>query len=73
MTVTIMSETLDTKSHRMEEHDIETGIADALQRHVTRHVVPPPTISHRRLTFEHARPRWFREMAAEAIGVFFLV
>lgn len=68
-----MGEKFEGKVHRLEEHDIETGIADALQKHITRHVVPPPTISQRRLTLEHMRPRWLREMAAEAIGVFIFV
>ncbi|KAJ9612581.1 hypothetical protein H2200_004178 [Cladophialophora chaetospira] len=64
---------MEDKAHRLERHDIETGIADALQKHITRHVVPPPTISQRRLSFEHKRPRWFMEMTAEAIGVFLFV
>lgn len=35
--------------------------------------VAPKPVSQKKLNFEHARPRWFREMAAEAIGVFFYV
>ncbi|KAH8807809.1 aquaporin-like protein [Xylogone sp. PMI_703] len=54
-------------------HDIETGIANALQRHITRHVVPPPQISQKRLDFEQRRPMWIREMVAEALEVFIFV
>jgi hypothetical protein len=56
---------------RLQEHDIELGVADVLQRHVTRHVAGAKPISQRRLNFEHRRPRWLREMIAEATGVFF--
>jgi glycerol uptake facilitator-like aquaporin len=52
---------------------MELGVTDAVQRHVTRHVIPPKPVSERKLIFEHARPRWLREMAAEATGVFFYV
>jgi len=58
---------------RLHTNDLEIGITEAVQRHVTRHVVPPKPISQRKLTFEHRRPRWLREMAAEATGVFFYV
>ncbi|KAN0119601.1 aquaporin-like protein [Hyaloscypha variabilis] len=58
---------------RLRTHDMEIGITDAVQRHVQRHVVAPKPVTQRRLDFEHARPRWFREMAAEALGVFFYV
>lgn len=30
-------------------------------------------MSQRKLDFEHSRPRWLREMAGEATGVFFYV
>jgi hypothetical protein len=59
--------------HRMHTGDMEIGVTEAVQRHVTRHIVPPKPVSQRKLDFEHARPRWIREMAAEALGVFFYV
>lgn len=52
---------------------MEIGVTDAVQRHVQRHVVAPKPVSQRKLDFEHSRPRWMREMAAEALGVFFYV
>ena len=58
---------------RQHTNEIEIGATDALQRHITRHVVPPPPVSERRLHFEHSRPRILREMMAEATGVFFYV
>lgn len=58
---------------RQGTNDIEVGYAEALQRHITRHVVPPPPVSQRRLNFEHSRPRILRECMAEATGVFFYV
>jgi len=58
---------------RLKTHDMEIGITEAVQRHAHRHVARPKPVSQRRLDFEHARPRWIREMAAEAIGVFFYV
>lgn len=51
--------------------DIELGITDVLHKHLTRHVAATRPVSQRRLNFEHARPRWLREMVAEATGVFF--
>lgn len=59
--------------HRLGTNDMEIGVTDALQRHVTRHVVAPKPVSQRKLDFEHSRPRLVREMAAEAMGVFFYV
>jgi hypothetical protein len=67
------SNAIGYEPHRLHTHEMETGVTEALQRHVTRHVVAPPPVSQRRLDFEHRRPRWFREMAAEACGVFFYV
>ncbi|KAK5210645.1 hypothetical protein LTR47_001365 [Exophiala xenobiotica] len=58
---------------RMHTNDIEIGVSDALQRHITRHVVQPKPVSQRKLNFEHKRPRILREMMAEATGVFFYV
>jgi len=60
-------------ARRMETNDMEIGVTDAVQRHVLRNVVAPKPISQRKLDFEHSRPRWMREMAAEALGVFFYV
>lgn len=56
---------------RQHTHDLELGATDALQKHITRHVVPPKPVSERKLRFEHARPRILREMMGEATGVFF--
>jgi len=67
------SHTTGYDAQRLHTNDMEIGITDALQKHITRHVVQPKPVSQRKLTYEHARPRWFREMAAEAIGVFFYV
>ena len=60
-------------AQRMHTNDMELGVTDAVRRHVQRHVVPPKPVTQRKLDFEHARPRWMREMAAEALGVFFYV
>jgi len=57
----------------LEPSDIEIGISEALQRHATRHVVPPKPVSTRVLDFERRRPRWLRECVGEATGVFFFV
>lgn len=45
--------------HRLHAHDIEIGTSEALERHVTRHVIPPPPVSQCRLDFEHMRPRLY--------------
>jgi hypothetical protein len=58
---------------RLHTHDIELGVSDALQKHVSRHVVPPKQVTERKLAFEARRPRILREMMAEATGVFFYV
>ncbi|KKY14926.1 putative glycerol uptake [Phaeomoniella chlamydospora] len=58
---------------RLHTHDIELGVSDVLQKHITRHVVPPKPVSERKLRFEHSRPRILRECMAEATGVFFYV
>jgi hypothetical protein len=57
----------------LHTHELEVGVTDAVQRHVQRNVVPPKPVSQSKLDFEHARPRWMREMAAESLGVFFYV
>lgn len=64
---------LDNEVRRLHTHEIEVGVTDAVQRHVQRHVVAPKPVSQTKLDFEHARPRWAREMAAEMLGVFFYV
>ena len=58
---------------RLRTHDMEIGITEAVQKHAQRHVAHPKPVSQRKLDFEHSRPRWMREMAAEALGVFFYV
>lgn len=58
---------------RLHTHELEIGVTEAVQRHATRHVLPPKPVSERKLNFEHSRPRWLREMAGEAMGVFFYV
>lgn len=58
---------------RLKTHDIELGVTEAAQKHVSRHIIPPPPVSQGRLNFEHSRPRWLRECVAEATGVFFYV
>jgi hypothetical protein len=58
---------------RQTTGDIEIGYSEALERHVTRHVVPPKPVSQRKIDFEHHRPRILREMVGEATGVFFYV
>ena len=62
-----------TDMTRMHTGEMELGYTEALQKHITRHVVPPKPVSQRKLDFEHKRPRILREMAGEATGVFFYV
>lgn len=69
MATTEHSEHLD----RLQTGDIEVGISEALQRHATRHVVPPKPVTPAVLHFERRRPRWIRECVAEGTGVFFYV
>ena len=63
----------DRDLRRLQTNDIEVGYADALQKTITRHVVPAKPVSQRKLTFEHKRPRILRECMAEATGVFYYV
>ncbi|KAF2403206.1 aquaporin-like protein [Trichodelitschia bisporula] len=63
----------DLHNDRLGPQELEIGVTDALQRHITRHVVPAPPVSQRKLDFEHARPRFLRECIAEATGVFLYV
>lgn len=58
---------------RLHTNDLEIGATEAVQQHISRHVVAAKPVSQRKLNFEHARPRWLREMMAEATGVFFYV
>lgn len=58
---------------RLHTGELEIGYTEAVERHANRHVVAPKPVSQRKLDFENARPRWIREMAAEAMGVFFFV
>lgn len=59
--------------NRLQTNDLELGVTEAVQQHVSRHVVAAKPVSQRKLDFEHARPRWLRECMAEATGVFFFV
>ncbi|RMZ76325.1 hypothetical protein DV738_g4973, partial [Chaetothyriales sp. CBS 135597] len=59
--------------HPHQLDDVEIGVSEAIERHITRHVVPTKPVSQRKLEFEHKRPRLLREMIAEATGVFFFV
>ncbi|KAL9619962.1 MAG: hypothetical protein Q9160_005431 [Pyrenula sp. 1 TL-2023] len=63
----------DHNMRRLATNDLEIGVTDALERHITRHVVPAKPVSNRKLMFEHRRPRILRECMAEATGVFFYV
>jgi len=67
------SHTTGYDARRLHTNELEGGVTEAVQRHMHRHVVPPRPVTQRKLDFEHARPRWMREMAAEALGVFFYV
>jgi hypothetical protein len=57
---------------RLHTNDMEIGVTDAVQRHAQRHVATAKPVSQRKLDFEQSRPRWAREMAAEAMGVYLL-
>ena len=52
---------------------VEIGATEAVQQHMSRHVVATKPVSQRKLDFEHKRPRILRECMAEATGVFFYV
>lgn len=45
---------------------ITTDAHKAIQKHYERHVVSTKPVSQRKLDYERARPRWLREMMAEA-------
>lgn len=59
----------DAGLHRLQT--LEVGATDAVQKHYARRIVERRAVSEKKLEFERARPRWLREMAAEATGVFF--
>lgn len=63
----------DHTLRQLHTHDLEIGATEAIQKHYARHVVATKPVSQRKLDFEHKRPRWLREMMAEATGVFFYV
>lgn len=67
------SHTTGYDARRLHTNQLEVGVTDAIQRHVHRDVVPSKPVTQRKLDFEHSRPRWLREMGAEAMGVFFYV
>ena len=52
---------------------VELGATEAVQQHLSRHVVATKPVSQRKLDFEHRRPRIMRECMAEATGVFYYV
>ena len=39
-------------------YTLTIGISEALEKQITRYVIPPP-VSQRRLDFEHKRPRLY--------------
>ncbi|KAK5138029.1 hypothetical protein LTR08_005826 [Meristemomyces frigidus] len=63
----------DYNMQRLHTNDLELGVTEAVQQHISRNVVAAKPVSQRKLNFEHSRPRWLREMMAEATGVFFYV
>lgn len=52
---------------------MELGVTEATQKHFQRKIVRAPPASPARLAYEARRPKFLREMAAEATGVFFYV
>ncbi|TIA39254.1 aquaporin-like protein, partial [Aureobasidium pullulans] len=54
---------------RLHTNDLELGATEAIQKHYERHVVSTKAVSQRKLDFERARPRWLREMMAEAEAI----
>lgn len=41
--------------NRLQTNDLELGITEAVQKHISRTVVSPKPVSQRKLDFEHAR------------------
>lgn len=66
-------QTTGYEPQRLHTNELEIGFTEAVQKHASRHVIQREPITQRRLDFEHARPRWLREMIAEATGVFLYV
>lgn len=60
----------DSDLRQLHTNDLELGATEAAQQHISRHVVASKPVSQRKLDFEHSRPRWLREMAAEATGTY---
>lgn len=58
---------------RQRTGELELGVTEATQKHFNRKVVRAPPASPARLAYEKRRPKFLREMAAEATGVFFYV
>lgn len=58
---------------RFHTGEMEIGVTEAVQAHISRQVVAQKPVSQRKLDFEASRPRFLREMMAEATGVFFYV
>lgn len=56
---------------RQRTGELELGVTEATQHHTQRKVVRAPPASAARLSYERKRPRWLRELVAEATGVFF--
>ncbi|KAI9744877.1 MAG: hypothetical protein M1818_001802 [Claussenomyces sp. TS43310] len=67
------SHTTGYDARRLQTGQLELGVTDAVQAHIARQVVAPKAVSQVKLDFEARRPRWLREMMAEATGVFFYV
>lgn len=63
----------DNGLRQLHTNDLELGATEAVQQHISRTVVRAKPVSQRKLDFERSRPRWLREMMAEATGVFFYV
>ena len=59
----------DDDLRRMQTGDLELGVTEATQQHVSRRVARAPPASPARLAWERKRPQWLREMIAEALGV----
>ncbi|ODQ52308.1 aquaporin-like protein [Saitoella complicata NRRL Y-17804] len=63
----------DHDLHRVNTGQVELGATDVLADAPHVDVVLPPAVSHGRLAYERRRPRWAREMFAEATGCYFYV
>lgn len=63
----------DDDLRRQRTGEMELGVTEATQQHFKRKIVRAPPASLERIEFEKKRPKFLREMAAEATGVFFYV